>query len=717
VEVDAVEEVEKAATGNSLRGAAWLLAGILGLFLTGCSGDDGERGPAGEPGPPGPPAGVDIGNAATIGAEILSVTIASPPVVEFALTDGNGNPIKNLPADAVGFKLAKLMPGTDGNASAWQSYINEVEQPGVGPGTEAKVQATTESGSTGMLVDNDDGTYTYTFALDVENVTDPIDVTYEPNLTHRVSFEIRGYAPVRNPVYTFRPSDNATDGLFSRDIADMATCNNCHADLAFHGGARFEVQECVTCHNPGSADANSGNTVDMTVMTHKIHHGANLPSVIAGGDYCIYGFRDSLHCYGDVVHPQDIRACSNCHDADDPTTPDAANWYTAPTEEACGSCHDDANFATGENHGPDIPADNSQCVSCHANNPDSRIEVRQAHRILEREAAAAYEYNVLGVTTPGPGAAPTATLSVTNPLDGDAAYDLENTPSLANGNLRLSVSWETTDYGNVGNGGSNSQPEATSVYDGSGALVAVPNGDLTYDLDLGTVAADATGSGVVVFEGRVDDETLGRLAVTSAHAYFAITDDPANPTPRRVSVDMARCNDCHDSISFHGARNTDSIESCQTCHNANAARGGDPSLGPMDVKHFLHRKHAVDDIRYPQPVSNCTGCHTDDGFYPTAASAGVLPTSTNRGVDPLDPFDNDRITANTAACSVCHDGDDARIHMEQNGGSLTACLSSDGTVSRKVDQCGVTLGEVIQESCTVCHGPGRSADTAVVHGS
>ena len=94
---------------------------------------------------------------------------------------------------------------------------------------------------------------------------------------------------------------------------------------------------------------------------------------------------------------------------------------------------------------------------------------------------------------------------------------------------------------------------------------------------------------------------------------------------------MARCNDCHDSLSFHGGRNTDSIESCQTCHNANAARGGTPSRGPMDMKYFLHRKHAVDDIHYPQPMSNCTGCHTDDGFYPTPASAGVLPTSTNRG--------------------------------------------------------------------------------------
>ena len=53
----------------------------------------------------------------------------------------------------------------------------------------------------------------------------------------------------------------------SREIAATETCNACHDNLAIHGGARFEMQECVTCHNPGSADANSGNTVDMSVMT------------------------------------------------------------------------------------------------------------------------------------------------------------------------------------------------------------------------------------------------------------------------------------------------------------------------------------------------------------------------------------------------------------------------------------------------------------------
>lgn len=692
------------------------IVGLMIVCLAILSGCDGDTGP---PGLPGPPAGVDIANAAEINAVINSVVIASPPVVDFSLTDGNGNPVKNLPASAISFKLAKLVPGTDGNASAWQSYINAVEDPGVGPGTESKVQATTENGSAGTLVDNDDGTYTYTFSLDINNVTDPVPVDFVSTLTHRVSFEIRGFAPVRNPIYDFRPSDNATMGLFAREITQTPTCNRCHETLALHGGARFEMQECVTCHNPGSADANSGNTVDMTVMTHKIHHGENLPSVIGGMDYCIYGFMASQHCYGDVVYPQDIRNCSNCHDESDPETPQAANWYTMPTDAACGSCHDDVNFVTGENHGPGIPADNTQCVTCHASNPNSAIEVRQAHRILEVEHAASYELNILTIDFMGPGTAPMVTFSISDPLNGDMPYDLANDPELTASPLRFNVAWDTVDYSNAGNGQTNSQPESTNLYD-DGNLQASDNGDFTYTLTIATVAPGATGSGVINFEGSVAT-TDGSAPVTTASKFFGITDDPMNPVPRRSSVDIALCNDCHELTTFHGARNNNTIETCQACHIANAARGGTPSRGPMDMKHFLHRKHAVDDIRYPQRSSNCIACHTNDGFYPVSSDSGVLATSSNRGTVTTDPTDNNRIAPNSSACGVCHTSADAQVHIIQNGGSFDACQETDGTLRERVptSSCGPggdKTGALVVESCGVCHGPGRSADVAIAHG-
>jgi OmcA/MtrC family decaheme c-type cytochrome len=700
--------------------ATRLLAGVLtlALLLTACSGSDGSDGT------PGAPAGIDITNAEVINAAINSARVGSPVTVNFSLTDGNGNPIKNLPASAISFKLAKLVPGTDGNTSAWQSYINIIEQPGVGPGTAAQVQASTENGTAGTLADNNDGTYTYTFSFDIGSVNDPIAVDYVPTLTHRVTFEIRGYAPVDNPSYDWRPSDNATTGLFSREIAKTETCNVCHDNLALHGGARFELKDCVTCHNPGSADANSGNTVAMTVMTHKIHQGANLPSVINGGEYCIYGFRDTEHCYSDVVYPQDIRNCSNCHDENDPQTPDAARWYTQPSDAACGSCHDDVNFASGENHGPNIVADNTQCVTCHASNPDSGIEVRQAHRMLAVEQTANYRFDILNVAfTPPAGSAstPTVTFAISNPQlgspdDQTARYALESNAELAASTLNLRLAWNTIDYSNNGSGTSNAQPQSAPVYTG-GLLQATANGDLTYDLAVGAVPAGTTGSGVIVFEGSVQT-AAGTAPVTATFSYFGITDDPTNPTPHRTSADIERCNDCHALTSFHGSNRNNAIEDCQVCHNANAARGGDPSRGPMDMKHFLHRKHAVDDIRYPQRISNCIACHTDDGFYPVTSDSGVLATSTNRGSDPALPDTNNRYSANAAACGVCHTDADAQVHMVQNGSSFDACQEMDGMLRERIDICGTggdKTGALVVESCSVCHGPGRSADTAVVH--
>ena len=122
------------------------LAGVLvlsfvwGLVACGSGSSNSESGS------PVAPA-VDISDAEELNGSIDNVTISSPPIVDFSLSDGNGSPVTGLPASSVSFKIAKLVPGTDGNTSAWQSYINQIEYPGVGPGTEAKVQATTENGS------------------------------------------------------------------------------------------------------------------------------------------------------------------------------------------------------------------------------------------------------------------------------------------------------------------------------------------------------------------------------------------------------------------------------------------------------------------------------------------------------------------------------------------------------------------------------------------
>ena len=110
--------------------------------------------------------------------------------------------------------------------------------------------------SSGALVDNADGTWTYTYA------TDPGDPATLPNML-RSCIQFALAASVENPCIDFVPEDLAAlgqaatsldNGFYaayrSRQIVVEASCNTCHAQLAFHG-SRTATDYCVTCHNPG----------------------------------------------------------------------------------------------------------------------------------------------------------------------------------------------------------------------------------------------------------------------------------------------------------------------------------------------------------------------------------------------------------------------------------------------------------------------------------
>ena len=721
------------------------IPGILGcillvLGLVACGGSGGGGGGTGKPEEPGtPPPTIDIGNALAINAQITDASVSGPAVVIFRLSDDKGNAIINLPAGSIRFTIAKLVEGTYGDASAWQSYINRLDN--------GAVQANAENGANGTLVDHGDGTYTYTFATDITKVTNPVAVSFNGRLTHRVSLEISGFVPVANPVYSFRPDDGATKGLFSREIVKTPNCNRCHEKLSQHGGVRFETKQCVICHNPGSTDGQTGNTIDFKVMIHKIHRGKDLPSVIAGQDYCI-----GSACFGDVVFPQDVRHCTNCHDAADPKTPNAANWYFKPTQEACGACHDNVNFATGEGHAEDqtgtgIVADNSMCAGCHASSTQPPIEVRQAHRLPAEEAAAQFRFNIGNISFAGLGTAPSVDFSITDPTNRNTPYDLVNDPEIIRGNLGLTLAWNTADYFNEGSDNNLALSSYTRLVSG-GALSpgVIDNQDGTYTLFLDNVPNDTsipiTGSGAVTLEGHpvIDVATTTEaVPVTTAVAYFGITDDPANPAPRRQKVDINRCDNCHELLSIHQANRNDSTGACATCHNANVTdiccRPADPSTTPdgkreeaLDFKYLIHKVHAADivvygfsgvvdfrDLRYPQRLSNCRACHSDDGFYPVASDSGVLATTIDTGANRASPLDDVNITPNAAVCSSCHTSSVAASHIKGNGGSFDACQGADGTLTARVDTCGGTPGPTTSEGCPACHGPGGYADVAVKH--
>ena len=289
-------------------------------------------------------------------AGVPTVTVNSPPVINFAVFS-DGAVKTGLTNTNVRFAIAKLVPGADGNPDQWVSYVYRRETaaatvgPNGAPVLRTAMQATTDTSTAAQLTYNADGYYTYTFATDIKDPTKTNGVVFEPDRTHRIAIQLSyvnaaGETVRVNPYFDFTIGADGkavpvADAAKTRVMADVSSCNGCHEKLALHGGGRVDVQYCVMCHNPGTTDANSGNVLTMSTMTHKIHAGRLLNSKLAAGGevYTIWGNANSKHDYAEVGFPQDLRNCSTCHSASNPATPQGDNWKTKVSKEACLSCH------------------------------------------------------------------------------------------------------------------------------------------------------------------------------------------------------------------------------------------------------------------------------------------------------------------------------------------------------------------------------------------
>lgn len=728
-----------------------ITASLLCLLVACGGGGGGDRSPGVEPGPP-PPGGPVTPPPPTLpnpvgyaeAAEIFAfVTAASIPedgraVVDFQLTDGNNVAILDLELSNLRFVLAKLQASPLGNTTgSWQSYVNQIEEAGaVGTGTEDKLQATYER--EGEFTNNGDGSYRYRYATDVNNL-DPawlaqaelegLDLTYEPERTHRVAIQFDGNPnDTANPWYDFVPATGATSNVFNMDIAATANCNRCHDPLGIHGGNRREVAYCVTCHNPGSTDANSGNTVDMKTMIHKIHAGANLPSVQEGGRYVIYGFRNSEHDYSNLHYPQDTRNCVNCHvgtgtgaGLEDTLvlTAQGDNWAQIPSKAACGSCHDTSRHVQGQ--------DEAACASCHQEGGIAG-SIADSHLIPVQEARKAFAASIENVTNTQPGDFPTVTYRITNPATGED-YDVKNDP-LFLGGIRVGTSWSSSDFHNTGNG----SDENASQVQTDAVGPAVDNGDGSFSVTMPVAIPDgglppgvaATGSGLASIEGHPSVEIEGEatnVPLGDAHLYFSIDEPDGQAVERRVSVTIQQCNACHQTLVLHGSNRSDNIDTCASCHNPRNTdlrqrrRAMDPPTDgkdeeSIDFKTMVHGIHAAaireqplevvgfggfttyryttDAVHYPGDLANCTACHTEDG-YKLPLADGVLGTTVDTGNDIASRLDDTVVTPQAAVCSSCHDSAISKAHMETTGGA------SFNTTQFAIDN------QEVVETCSVCH--------------
>lgn len=693
---------------------------LASLLVAACSGSDGAPGAPGTPGAPGDtgPRGESswfTGPGLAVEVTDLSVSPAAA-AVSFRLRDAAGVPLDRqglLTQGRVdlGFVLGQL---GDDPASTYVPYTTVVQAV---QGGASATHGAAETGGALETVDVLAGAYRYTFAAPLAG--------FDPAATQTVivtaSRALEGATHRATATRSVRPAGGAPA---ERGVVEDARCAACHGAVSAHEGRYAALSQCVVCHVSGATDPDTGSSLDLRVMVHRIHRGAALPSVALGGDHRIVGEGGVAHDWSTVAFPQPVSRCAACHGG-----ADGDAWKTRPAEAACLSCHDTTSFSDPPPAGHVLHAGGAAapgtCSVCHP--PDvglSPISTRHLAPPYD-PAATRVEVSILDAPAAPPGTAPSVTFAVQ--VDGQPRNIL--TAPLTS--LRVLVAGPNDDYARYW--------QATVQGSGaSGTLAAVDAVAGVFQYTLPAAAAmplDATGSYTVAFEGYLQPGTV-RYALFSPLRALAVTD--ATPSPRRVVVEAARCDACHLDLAYHGGTRRNPSY-CATCHHANnpndervarfeasTALAESTELGLM-----VHRIHAgarltqpyvlggnpsptvanpagtpldFGAVRYPRSPASCEACHLPGTYeLPLPGRLPRLLAELTCGEDPAadtnayctSPFwtimGTIPIAPETAACTGCHDAPHVAVHAE------LATSTSGG------------------EACATCHGPGAAWDVLAVH--
>jgi OmcA/MtrC family decaheme c-type cytochrome len=566
------------------------------------------------------------------------------------------------------------------------------------------VQASSDSGGTWQKVA--DGEYQYTFKTKAtagydRTATHSIGVYASRNLTE---FDLG--TQYDDDVYNFVPAGGEVTKV--RDIIRTESCNKCHSfdEAGLHGGTRKTMEMCNLCHTPQTIDPDTGESMDMPILIHKIHMGAHLPSVIGGKPYIVIGNRQSVHDYSHVEFPtlnQETPApvdCAACHERGNDAATQKTAHLTNPTRAACGACHDNVNFATGENHAGLPQLSDNQCANCHQVEGEYEFDlsIKGAHAVPElSKTREGINFEILEVTGKA-GEKPTVKFSVKN--NAGAPIPLSDF-TVSPGRLGLVLAGPTTpDYGYVQFG--NNRPVGYVSENPVPTASCAADGVCTYTFN-NAIPTDAKGTYSIGIEGRLgitinpgtEAEHHGEYGGVNKVAHFSVDGTPV--AARREVVSIEQCNACHGDLRFHG-QNRNRIEQCVLCHNASET---DASRRPADQKpdqtvhmaYMIHRIHAgaqvegeytvygfgnvahdFSHVGYPARLSRCSMCHVNNSQQIDGKEG--LPDVTNpRGlINPTPPI--------TAACGSCHTGVAAWSHALANTTQLG-------------------------ESCSACHGASR----------
>lgn len=621
--------------------------------------------------------------------KILSAEVTTDGVIKtrFRITDPRGLPLDRdgvvTPGTVSTSFIAAYIPK---GQRVYTAYTTRVQTSPING--RSATQAGTDSGGTYEKVA--EGEYVYTFR------------TRAPaNVDRNASHTIGAYATrdlnefelgrqFSDTAFNFVPDGTAVKDV--RDVVRTATCNQCHNPISAHGGPRQSMEVCILCHQPQTIDPDTGNSVDMTEMTHKIHLGSGLPSVQAGGKYQIIGNAQSLHDYSHIAFPGDVRSCTVCHQ--DSTQATQAKNYLQPSRNACGSCHDDVNFATGVGHATGLPqVSDNQCSNCHTVQGELEFDasIMGAHTIPRKaNALPGTVFEIVKIDDGTAGKKPTVTFSV---------KDKKGNPILPSEMARLALvlAGPTTDY---------AQYWSEDAVRATGSTA----GTYTYTFTQ-AIPSDAKGSYSIGIEGYRNQTLLAgtpkavtvRDAGVNKTVSFSVDGSPV--AERRKVVAIEKCNMCHVSLSLHGD-NRNTIEQCVLCHNPNesdrtrrpATAGAPESVNFALMIHKIHTGNAnageytvygfggtpfdFTEAGYPGDRRDCQQCHVNSSEQLPLRET-LIPVQDPRGlVKTLGPT--------TAACTSCHTGREALAHAIANTNA-------------------------VGESCSACHGPNSEFSVNRVH--
>lgn len=518
---------------------------------------------------------------------------------------------------------------------------------------------------------------------------------------------------------------------------------------------------CVLCHTPQNMDPNTGDTLDAKVFFHKIHMGANLPSVKAGTPYIPAINQFGSFDFSKVVFPADPgdpRRCEKCHAqaasatgavqaaalrpragrpswaagaqtaAAQPMTAvqaatggaTATAFLTHPSRAACGACHDDVNFATGANHPGGPQSDDTLCSTCHI--PQGQVDfdasILGAHVAPTASSLlTGLAVNITKVQNGVAGSAPVVSFTVQD-KNGNGV------PLSALSSISFTMAGPTTGYGYTSFGSDVTTPGYVS--ESATKANCDGSGNCTYPFTH-TVPKGATGSYAIGVEARRTDVVLAgtpsQQSITygapNQVVYFSVDGSPV--VDRRTVVQISNCNQCHVSLQVHGALRNNT-EYCVLCHNpsntdastrASATVASDKSAPPQGINFNLlvHRIHYGINMQ----ASNRTYIVVGYGGSHNDFSGTLFPALSPTGA-----------ATDTENCSLCHvNGSEQNLPL-----GLSAVLDPQGPVnpnqpiSSACTGCHVDIPAAshmlsntttLGEACTVCHSSGAAYAVDQVH--